>query len=80
MSNFELTVKVEEALDSIRPFLQMDGGDVELVEIDEDNNANIRLIGNCVSCSMSAMTMKAGIEGAIRKVAPEINKVVAVNL
>ncbi|MCK9480875.1 MAG: NifU family protein [Bacteroidia bacterium] len=80
MNNTELIAKVQEALESIRPFLQMDGGDVELVNIDTDNNANIKLVGNCVSCSMSAMTMKAGIEGAIRKVAPEINKVVAVNL
>ena len=80
MSETELIGRVKEALESIRPFLQMDGNDVELVNIDSEKNANIKLMGNCVSCSMSAMTMKAGIEGAIRKAVPEINKVIAVNI
>ncbi len=70
---------VEQALDSIRPFLKMDGGDVELVEIDKDNNIKIKLLGNCRSCEMSHMTMKAGIEEAIKKVFPDIKSVEAIN-
>jgi Fe-S cluster biogenesis protein NfuA len=70
---------VEEALNSIRPFLKMDGGDVSLVAIDDDNVVKIKLLGNCRSCDMSHMTMKAGIEEAIRKVFPELKNVVAVD-
>jgi hypothetical protein len=70
---------VEEALNSIRPFLKMDGGDVSLVSIEDDNIVKIKLLGNCRSCDMSHMTMKAGIEEAIRKVFPELKNVVAVD-
>lgn len=70
---------VEEALNSIRPFLKMDGGDVSLVAIDDDNVVKIKLLGNCRSCDMSHMTMKAGIEEAIRKVFPELKNVIAVD-
>jgi Fe-S cluster biogenesis protein NfuA len=70
---------VEEALNSIRPFLKMDGGDVSLVAIEDDNVVKIKLLGNCRSCDMSHMTMKAGIEEAIRKVFPELKNVVAVD-
>jgi Fe-S cluster biogenesis protein NfuA len=70
---------VEEALNSIRPFLKMDGGDVSLVAIDDDNVVKIKLLGNCRSCYMSHITMKAGIEEAIRKVFPELKNVVAVD-
>ena len=70
---------VEEALNSIRPFLKMDGGDVSLVASDDDNVVKIKLLGNCRSCDMSHMTMKAGIEEAIRKVFPELKNVVAVD-
>jgi Fe-S cluster biogenesis protein NfuA len=69
---------VQEALDSIRPFLKMDGGDIELIEIDEQNVVKIKLLGNCSSCDMSHMTMKAGIEEAIRKVFPEVSSVLSV--
>lgn len=71
--------KIEEALESVRPFLKMDGGDVELVGIDENNVVTLRLLGTCSGCSMSHMTMKAGIEEAIRKVLPEVSSVIAVN-
>jgi Fe-S cluster biogenesis protein NfuA len=70
---------IEEALTSIRPFLKADGGDVELVSIDEQNNVNLKLMGTCSNCSMSEMTMKAGIEQEIRRVFPEVNQVLAVN-
>jgi Fe-S cluster biogenesis protein NfuA len=71
--------KIEEALSSVRPFLMMDGGNVELVKIDEEGVVTIKLLGACSGCSMSHMTMKAGIEEAIKKVLPEVRSVVAIN-
>ncbi|MEZ4805336.1 MAG: NifU family protein [Bacteroidia bacterium] len=71
--------KIEEALDSVRPFLKMDGGDVELIDINEDNVVTLKLLGACSGCSMSHMTMKAGIEEAIKKILPEIKSVVAID-
>ena len=58
----DLSKKVEEALDQIRPYLQADGGNVSLVEITDDFVVKVELLGACKSCSMSMMTMKAGIE------------------
>ena len=71
--------KIEQALDSVRPFLMMDGGNVELLGIDENNVVTLKLLGACSGCDMSHMTMKAGIEEAIKKVLPEITSVVAVD-
>ena len=71
--------KVKEALDQLRPFLEADGGDMELVEITDDGIVRVRLLGACSDCSMSSMTLKAGLEEAIIKVAPEIIRVEAVN-
>lgn len=71
--------KIEEALSSVRPFLMMDGGNVELVKIDEDGVVTLKLLGACSGCSMSHMTMKAGIEEAIKKVLPEVRSVIAIN-
>ncbi|MFN5629192.1 MAG: NifU family protein [Bacteroidota bacterium] len=73
-----LWAKIEDALKQIRPFLEADGGDVSLVEISEEYVAKVKLHGSCSSCSMSHMTMKAGIEDAIKKSASEIKSVVAV--
>jgi Fe-S cluster biogenesis protein NfuA len=70
--------KVLEAIDQIRPFLAEDGGDIELVEITGDQIAMVRLLGSCSSCSMSQMTIRSGVEEAIRKAAPEIKSVQAV--
>ncbi len=75
-----LTVEVEAALDTIRPYLKADGGDVAIEEITAENVVKLRLLGNCGECKMSYMTMKAGIEEAIKKAVPEITAVVAVNL
>lgn len=75
----ELEQKIEIALNSMRPFLQADGGDVELVEITDDMEVRLRLKGNCSSCEMSAMTMKAGIENGLKSAIPQITHVVAVN-
>jgi Fe-S cluster biogenesis protein NfuA len=71
--------KIEDALNSVRPFLKMDGGNVELLNIDEDNVVTLKLLGACSGCSMSHMTMKAGIEEAIKKILPEVKSVVALD-
>ena len=70
--------KIEIALQSIRPFLQKDGGDVEFVELTEDNVVRVRLLGACETCSMSAMTLKAGIEEYIKNAIPQITRVEAI--
>ncbi|RZM24077.1 MAG: NifU family protein [Pedobacter sp.] len=75
-----LTEQVEQALETIRPYLIADGGDVAIEEITADNVVKLKLLGNCGSCKMSFMTMKAGIEQAIMKAVPQITSVVAVNL
>ena len=70
--------KIQDALKQIRPFLEADGGDVELVDVTKDYVARVKLLGACSSCSMSTMTMKAGIEDAIMRASSEIKSVVAV--
>jgi Fe-S cluster biogenesis protein NfuA len=76
----DLTEQVEQALETIRPYLIADGGNVAIEEITSDNVVKLRLLGNCGSCKMSFMTMKAGIEQAILKAVPQITAVEAVNL
>ena len=71
--------RVDLALDEIRPHLQVDGGNIVLVEVTEDFVARIKWVGNCEHCSMSAMTMRAGVEQAIRSRLPEIKAVEALN-
>ncbi len=73
-----LMAKVEEALDSMRPFLKADGGDIELVDIDENMQVLVKLLGNCSNCHMSDMTMKAGVEEAVMRSVPEIEGIVAI--
>ena len=75
----ELLKKVEEALNTIRPYLETDGGNVKLLDITEDMIVKLELLGNCGSCPMSPMTLKAGVEEAIKKEVPEMKGVVAVN-
>lgn len=72
--------RVEQALDTIRPYLEKDGGNVSIEEISGDNVVKLRLLGTCASCSMSIMTFKAGLEQAIKKAVPEIVSVEALNL
>ncbi len=74
----QIIQRVEKALDEVRPFLNADEGDVQLVEVTDDLVARIELLGACSTCSMSAMTMRAGIEQAILKAVPEIKTVEAV--
>lgn len=75
-----LTEQVEQALETIRPYLIADGGDVAIEEITPENVVKLKLLGNCGSCKMSFMTMKAGIEQEIMKAVPQITSVVAINL
>jgi Fe-S cluster biogenesis protein NfuA len=75
-----LTEKVEKAIDELRPYLHKDGGDVELVEITEDNVVMLQFTGACSSCNMSMMTLKSGIESAVKQYAPEIKSVEAVGV
>ncbi|MBB5623164.1 Fe-S cluster biogenesis protein NfuA [Pedobacter cryoconitis] len=76
----DLKEQVEQALETIRPYLKADGGDVAIEEITPDNVVKLKLLGNCGSCKMSFMTMKAGIEQAIMKAVPQITAVEAINL
>jgi len=69
---------VKKALDEIRPMLQADGGDVELVEIDEENVVKVKLKGACGGCPMARMTLKNGIERRLKRVVPEVEAVEAV--
>ena len=77
MNKETLNKKVQEALNEIRPFLESDGGNIELVSI-IDNVVKVKLLGNCVSCSVNQMTLKNGVEMTVKKHAPEIQKVVSI--
>ncbi len=76
----DLKLKVEDALTQIRPFLVDDGGDISLTEITEDMVVKVMLHGSCSSCSMSLMTLKAGVEETIKRAVPQIRSVEAVNM
>ncbi|WP_295337424.1 NifU family protein [Flavobacterium sp.] len=75
MTNEELIVNIEKALDEIRPFLNSDGGDISLVSVEDQKHVKVRLQGACTSCSLSVSTMKAGVETTIKKYAPQIETV-----
>lgn len=76
----ELTEKVINVIDQIRPYLQQDGGDINFVEITDEMVVNVELTGACGSCPYSTMTLKNGVETAVRKALPEIKSVEAINL
>lgn len=80
MATAEILNNVEKALESIRPYLEADGGNVKVLEIDSNNVVKLELLGACGTCAMSSMTMKAGVEQAIMRAVPEISGVEAVNL
>jgi len=79
LDKVELTQKINLSLEELRPHLHADGGDMELVEITDDGIARVRLLGACSDCSMSIMTIKAGLEEAVKRIAPEIRSVEAVH-
>lgn len=80
MESTDLHSRIETALESIRPYLKADGGNVKFLEVDENKVVKLELLGSCGSCPMSAMTLKAGVEEAIKRVVPEIEGVEAINL
>ena len=75
-----MEARVEEALQTIRPYLEADGGNVKLLEISEDMVVHLELLGACGTCPMSTMTLKAGVEEAIKRAVPEITGVAAINI
>ncbi|MEZ4775804.1 MAG: NifU family protein [Bacteroidia bacterium] len=75
----QLKSRIELAIDSVRSYLQSDGGDVRIHRISEDGVVELELLGSCESCSMSVMTMKAGLEQVILRAAPEVTRVIAIN-
>lgn len=70
--------RIEISLDTLRPFLEQDGGNIEVLDLTNDFIVKIKLIGNCETCPMSDMTMKAGVEQAIKSAVPEVVRVDAV--
>jgi Fe-S cluster biogenesis protein NfuA len=74
-----LWVKINKAIDMVRPYLQADGGDVTLVEITDDFTVKVKLSGACEGCPFSIQTLKAGIEQAVRKEFPDMKTLVAVS-
>jgi Fe-S cluster biogenesis protein NfuA len=70
---------VNNVLEKVRPYLQIDGGDVELVKIREDNIVEVRLLGSCNNCPMSQMTLRAGIERALMSEIPELKRIESVD-
>ncbi|HPI38660.1 MAG TPA: NifU family protein [Ignavibacteriaceae bacterium] len=71
--------RIIKALDTIRPYLKADGGDVEFVNVSEDGIVKVKLLGACSSCPMSQMTLRAGVERALIREVPGIRRVEAVN-
>lgn len=76
----ELTQRIESTLDELRPYLEADGGDIRLVEVTENLVVRLELLGACADCSMIHMTLKGGVESAIKKAAPEVTGIEAINL
>jgi Fe-S cluster biogenesis protein NfuA len=76
----ELTSKVNNVIDQIRPYLQADGGNIAFVSLTDENVVNVELQGACAGCPMSMMTLKGGVEAAMKKAIPEIKSVEATNL
>ena len=68
--------KIEGALDEIRPYLEADEGDIRLIEVTDDMVVKVKLLGTCSSCNVSMMTMKSGVEQAIKRAVPDIKEVI----
>jgi len=80
MTTEELRLNIEKALDEIRPFLQSDGGDISLLSIEDDNFLKVQLEGACTSCSVNQLTLKSGVEMTIKKYAPQIERVINIEV
>ena len=68
--------KIEGALDEIRPYLEADEGDIRLIEVTDDMVVKVKLLGACSDCNVSMMTMKSGVEQAIKRAVPEVKEVI----
>ena len=79
-TNTDLIKKAQNAIEQIRPYLQADGGDIRFVELTDENILNVELQGSCGSCPFSKMTLKNGVEEAVRRTLPEIVSVEAINM
>ncbi len=75
----ELTQRIEASLDSIRPYLEADGGNVKINQVTDDHIVKLEFIGACGTCPMSTMTFKAGVEEAIKRAVPEIKGIEVIN-
>lgn len=80
MDKQEILTRIESSLNNIRPFLHKDGGDVEIVDFNDQNEVILKFLGNCSTCSMSSMTFKNGIEKNIINDVPEVEAVQVINL
>ena len=78
MTEKSITERVEKALERVRPYLESDGGDIDLVKVTDDMTVKVRLKGACHGCPYSMQTLKAGVEQAIMKEVPEIKRVISV--
>jgi Fe-S cluster biogenesis protein NfuA len=76
----DFLLRIESALDQIRPYLEADGGNVKVLEVTDDMTLKLELLGACGTCPMSTMTLKAGVEQSVLRAVPEIKAVEAVNV
>ena len=79
ITNKRIINKVEAALDEIRPYLRTDGGDISLVEITDDYTVKVKLMGACETCHVSMMTLKNGVEVAVKNAVPKVKKVIEIS-
>ena len=78
ITNKRILNKIEGALDEIRPYLQTDGGDISLVEVSDDYIVKVKLSGACETCHVSMMTLKNGVEVAVKNAVPKVKKVIEI--
>ncbi|MDG2138933.1 MAG: NifU family protein [Flavobacteriales bacterium] len=78
ITNKRILNKIEVALDEIRPYLKTDGGDISLVEVTDDYIVKVKLLGACGSCHVSMMTLKNGVEIAVKNAVPKVKEVIEV--
>ena len=79
ITNKRIINKVEAALDEIRPYLRTDGGDISLVEITDDYTVKVKLMGACETCHVSMMTLKNGVEVAVKNAVPKVKRVIEIS-
>ncbi len=79
MNSKQLKLNVEKALDEIRPFLESDGGNIALVDIEDNKLVKVQLQGTCLSCTVNQMTLRTGVEMTIKKYAPQIERVINID-